>query len=251
MLKDKVVLITGAANGIGQATALTVARYGAKVLLGDIDEAGGQATKKMINAAGGEAIFFYVNITDSKNVARFTEHAVEQFGRLDCAFNNAGIEGSYGTTAEYDEKEWDQVLDVNLKGTWLCMRSEIKHMLAFGGGAIVNASSALGKTGIWNMPAYVASKHAVIGLTRAAALDHAQQGIRVNAVAPGVIDTPMVRERIYNADPDAEANLLRMHPIGRIGTPEEVAEAVAWLCSDAASFVTGTTLSVDGAYMAK
>lgn len=251
MLKDKVVLITGAANGIGQATALTVARYGAKVLLGDIDEAGGEATSKAIRDGGGEAAFFYVNITDPENVARFVEHAVKHYGRLDCAFNNAGIEGSYATTADYDEKEWDQVLDVNLKGTWLCMRSEINHMLAFGGGAIVNASSALGKTGIWNMPAYVASKHAIIGLTRAAALDHSQQGIRVNAVAPGVIDTPMVRERIYDADPDAEERLLSLHPIGRIGKPDEIAEAVAWLCSDGASFVTGTTLSVDGAYMAK
>ncbi len=251
MLKNKVVLITGAANGIGQATALTVSRYGAKVLLGDIDEAGGEATRKALTDAGGEAVFFYVDITDPDNVVRFVDHAVERFGRLDCAFNNAGIEGSYATTADYDEKEWDQVLNVNLKGTWLCMRSEIKHMLAGSGGAIVNASSALGKTGIWNMPAYVTSKHAVIGLTRAAALDHAQQGIRVNAVAPGVIATPMVCERIYNADPDAEKRLLDMHPIGRIGEPDEVAEAVAWLCSDAASFVTGTTLSVDGAYMAK
>ncbi len=244
-------MITGAANGIGQATALTVAHYGAKVLLGDIDATGGESTRKMIEAAGGEATFFKVNITDSENVARFVEHAVDRYGRLDCAFNNAGIEGSYATTADYDENEWDQILDVNLKGTWLCMRSEIEQMLVSGGGAIVNASSALGETGIWNMPAYVASKHAVIGLTRAAALDHAQQGIRVNAVAPGVIDTPMVRERIYNADPEAEANLLSMHPIGRIGKPEEVAEAVAWLCSDAASFVTGTTLSVDGGYLAK
>jgi NAD(P)-dependent dehydrogenase (short-subunit alcohol dehydrogenase family) len=249
-LDGKVALVTGGASGIGRASALTFAREGAKLIIADMHEDGGQQTVHMIEENGGEAIFVKTDVTQATAVEGLISTAVETYGRLDCAHNNAGISGGgRALTAEYAEERWHQVIAVNLTGVWLCMKSEIPQMLQHGGGAIVNTASVAGLIGASGLAAYVASKHGVVGLTKTAALEYAQQGIRVNCVCPGVIHTPMTERGLRN--PELGARLMASAPMGRVGTPEEVAEAVVWLCSDAASFVTGHTLTVDGGYVAQ
>jgi NAD(P)-dependent dehydrogenase (short-subunit alcohol dehydrogenase family) len=249
-LTGKVALVTGGASGIGRATALTFAREGAKLVIADINEEGGQQTVHMIAENGGEAIFVQVDVPNATEVEAMINKTVETYGRLDCAHNNAGIAGGGRVlTAEYAEETWHQVIAVNLTGVWLCMKYEIPQMLSQGSGAIVNTASVAGLIGGRGLAAYVASKHGVVGLTKTAALEYATQGIRVNCVCPGVIHTPMTARGL--SDPELRTRIIASEPIGRVGTPEEIAEAVVWLCSDAASFVTGHTMTVDGGMVAQ
>jgi NAD(P)-dependent dehydrogenase (short-subunit alcohol dehydrogenase family) len=243
LLDGKVALVTGAGSGIGRATALTFAREGAKVVVADIIAEGGEETVRMVKAAGGEALFVKTDVSKAAEVEALITKVVQTYGRLDCAFNNAGIEGVFVSTAECSEENWDRTLAINLKGVWLCMKYEIPQMLKQGGGAIVNTASVAGLVGFAGLPAYVASKHGVAGLTKTAALEYAKAGIRVNAVCPGGISTPMT-ERLFKA-------VAALEPVGRMGKPEEIAEAVVWLCSDAASFVTGHAMAVDGGMVAQ
>jgi NAD(P)-dependent dehydrogenase (short-subunit alcohol dehydrogenase family) len=246
----KVALITGGGSGIGRATAQIFAREGAKVVVADIVVAGGEETVQLIKAAGGEAVFVKADVARTTDVEAMVKKAVDTYGRLDCAFNNAGIEGVIRPTAEYGEEQWDRVLAVNLKGVWLCMKYEILQMLKQGGGAIVNTASVAGLVGLPGFSAYVAAKHGVNGLTRTAALEYAKSGIRVNAVCPGAIRTAMF-ERGVRDNPGLEEQIVAMEPVGRMAAPEEVGEAVVWLCSDAASFVTGLPMAVDGGWVAR
>jgi NAD(P)-dependent dehydrogenase (short-subunit alcohol dehydrogenase family) len=215
-----------------------------------MNDEGGQQTVHMITENGGEAIFVQVDVSSTNAVEAMISKTVETYGRLDCAHNNAGISsGVRALTADYPEERWHQVIAVNLTGVWLCMKYEIVQMLHQGGGAIVNTASIAGLVGGAGGAAYTASKHGVVGLTKTAALEYAQQGIRVNAVCPGYIQTPMTASSL--SDPERQAQIIAQEPIGRVGTPEEIAEAVVWLCSDAASFVTGHTMTVDGGYVAQ
>jgi len=251
--KGKVAIVTGAAGGIGRATALAFAREGAAVLVTDINTAGGQETVRLIREAGGTAEFLQVDVTKDDQVAAMVRRAVELWGGLDVAFNNAGIEGVLAPTHEYPEEAWERVIAINLTAVWRCMRHEIPEMLKRGGGAIVNTASILGLVGFANAPAYTASKHGVVGLTKAAAQEYAELGLRINAVCPGFIETPMVMERGVQLGKDkaAYAQVAGLHPMNRLGKPEEIAEAVLWLCSPKASFVTGYALAVDGGYVSK
>ena len=250
LLRGKVAVVTGASSGIGRASALVFAREGAKVVVADVIVAGGEETVRLIKAAGGEALFVKADMAKAAEVEAMVNTAIATYGRLDCAHNNAGVEGAMGTTADYTEADWDRVIRVNLTGVWLCMKYEIPQMLKEGGGAIVNTASGAGLVGVPRMPAYVASKHGVVGLTRTAALEYAKSGVRVNAVCPGVIQTPMV-ERVTAKRPGMAERMAAAEPVGRMGKPEEIAEAVVWLCSDAASFVTGHAMSVDGGAVAQ
>ena len=250
LLDGKVALITGAGSGIGRASALTFAREGAKVIVADIVVEGGEETVQLVQNAGGEASFIKVDVSKAADVEAMINKVVETYGRIDCAHNNAGIEGQLAPTDEYSEEMFNRVLAINLAGVWLCMKYEIPHMLKQASGAIVNTASGAGLVGVAGMSAYVASKHGVVGLTKTAALEYAKSGIRVNAVCPGLIQTPMV-ERLTNAQPQLAEALVAAEPIGRTGRPEEIAESVVWLCSDAASFVTGHAMSVDGGYVAQ
>ena len=249
-LEGKVALVTGAGSGIGRASAKAVAREGAKVVVADVAVEGGEETARMVRSGGGEATFVRTDVSQAAEVEALVETAVRTYGRLDCAHNNAGILGRMVATADCPEEDWDRILAVNVKGVWLCMRYEVPQILKQGGGAIVNTSSTAGLTAFQNFPAYVASKHGVSGITKAAALDYARAGIRVNAVCPGFIHTPMVQP-FMTGSPEVEKQFLAALPIGRIGEPEEVAEAVVWLCSDAASYVTGHMLVVDGGLTAQ
>jgi NAD(P)-dependent dehydrogenase (short-subunit alcohol dehydrogenase family) len=251
-LDGKVALITGGASGIGRATALAFAREGAKLIIADLHEDGGQQTVHMITEQGGEATFVQVDVSRAAETAAMINTAVEAYGRLDCAHNNAGVGARPRVRLhEIVEENWDRVLDINLKGVWLCMKYEIAQMLMQGGGAIVNTASIMGLVGSWSRSAaYNASKHGVVGLTKTAALEYATAGIRVNAVCPGYIRTPLI-EATLATQPEMEAQIVARHPVGRMGRPEEIAEAVVWLCSDAASFVTGHTMTVDGGYVAQ
>ena len=251
-LTGKVALVTGGASGIGRATALTFAREGAKLVIADMHEEGGQQTVHMIRENGGDATFVQVDVSRAIEVEAMISATVETYGRLDCAHNNAGI-GSRPRVRlhELSEEGWDQVMSINLKGVWLCMKYEILQMLQQGNGAIVNTASIMGLVGSWSRSgAYNASKHGVVGLTKTAALEYATAGIRVNAVCPGYIRTPLIAEAL-TSNPEMEAQIIARHPVGRMGRPEEIAEAVVWLCSDAASFVTGHTMTVDGGYVAQ
>ena len=246
----KVALVTGGGRGIGRASALAFAREGAKVAVADVlaEEAG--ETVKMIYEIKGEAIFIKTDVSLSADVKHLVDQVIATYGRLDCAHNNAGVLGTSCRMTEYEEAVWDRVMNVNLKGVWLCMKYEIPQMVKYGGGAIVNTASTFGLVGSPNRTAYVASKHGIVGLTRAAALEFAKDHIRVNAVCPGVIRTPIIDQAIAD-DPQREKWLLERHPIGRMGTPADIAEAVVWLCSDASSFVTGLAMTVDGGYTAQ
>ncbi len=250
MLEGKVALVTGGSSGIGRSSALAFISEGAKVVIADIDIEGGKETMNLIQEAGGESMFVEVDVSHKSEVEKMVRKAIETYGRLDCAFNNAGVGPVYRTTADYIEEDWDRIISINLKGVWLCMKYEIPQILKQGKGAIVNMASAVGLVGIENRPAYTASKHGVVGLTKVAALDYATAGIRINAVCPGYIRTPM-NERMWLINPEAENIAIARHPIGRVGTPEEVAEAVVWLCSDKASFITGHTLVIDGGWVAR
>ena len=250
-LKDKIALVTGAGSGIGRATSLVLAREGATVAVSDIDADGGEETLSAIKDLGGDGMFVHADVSRAADVEALVEATVKAYGRLDCAYNNAGIEGFIGGRLhEYPEDTFDRLININVKGVWLCLKYEIPQMLKQGGGAIVNTASAAGLVGSRQMSAYVASKHAVVGLTKSAALDYATDGIRVNAVCPGIIDTPMM-DRLVEGREDYAASLSTRQPIGRKGTPDEIAEAVAWLCSDAASLVTGLAMAVDGAFTAQ
>ncbi|MCI0439363.1 MAG: SDR family oxidoreductase [Chloroflexi bacterium] len=244
----KVALVTGAASGIGRAAAMAFAREGARVVAADLNARGGEETVGKIKEAGGDAVFVRTDVTKAAQVEVMVKRAVEAYSRLDCAFNNAGIPGARVPTHEYPEDDWDLVTSILLKGVWLCMKYELAQMLQNGGGAIVNTSSIAGLVGRPNASAYVAAKHGVNGLTRTAALEYAQRGIRVNSVCPGWIRTPLIDNLTRN--PETEAEVAARHPIGRLGTPEDVAETVIWLCSDAASFVTGHLMAVDGGFTA-
>ena len=251
-VEGKVALVTGGASGIGRATALTFAREGAKVVIADMNEDGGQQTVHLITEKGGEAIFVRTDVSKAVEVQALISQAVATYGQLDCAHNNAGI-GSRPRAPlhECPEETWDRVLAINLTGVWLCMKYEILQMLTQGSGTIVNTASIMGLVGSWSgTAAYNASKHGVVGLTKTAALEYATAGIRVNAVCPGYIQTPLIEEAL-TSNPALEAQIVTRHPVGRMGQPEEIAEAVVWLCSDAASFVTGHTMTVDGGYVAQ
>lgn len=248
-LQDKVALVTGAGSGIGRAAALAFAEEGAKVVAADVVPEGVEETVRMIKEAGGEAVSIKVDVSKPQQVEAMVTSAVDTFGRLDCAFNNAGVEVETGAPAyQHSEDGWDKTIAVNLKGVWLCMKFEIEQMLKQGGGAIVNTASIAGLTGRGGI-AYAASKHGVVGMTKVAALENATLGIRVNAVCPAAIDTPMVKHAM-SMGPEIKEYIENMHPVGRIGQPEEVAQAVLWLCSDAASFTTGHAFPVDGGMMA-
>jgi NAD(P)-dependent dehydrogenase (short-subunit alcohol dehydrogenase family) len=246
----KVAVVTGGSSGIGRATALIFAGEGAKVVVADVVVEGGEETVRLINAAGGEAIFVKTDVSQPAEVEAMVKKAVDAYGRLDCAFNNAGIEGVIQPTVDYSEAHWDRVIAINLKGVWLCMKAELQQMLKQGGGAIVNTASVAGLVGLPGFSAYVAAKHGVNGLTKTAALEYAKAGIRVNAVCPGAIRTPML-ERAVRANPGSEEQFVAVEPIGRMAAPAEVGEAVVWLCSDAASFVTGLPMAVDGGWVAQ
>lgn len=250
-VEARVALITGGSSGIGRATALAFAREGAKVVVADYVVEGGERTVKMIKDAGGQAVFVKADVSRAKEVEAMVKKTVETYGRLDCAFNNAGVEGKIANTAECSEENWDRTIAINLTGVWLCMKYEIPEMLKQGGGSIVNTASVAGLVGFVGLPAYNASKGGVVQLTRTAALEYAKSGIRVNAVCPGVIRTPMVERLLDGSNQYNEATLTAGEPIGRMGKPEEIAEAVVWLCSDAASFVTGLPMAVDGGWVAQ
>ncbi len=242
----KVAFVTGAASGIGREAALAFAREGAKVVVADISEQGNQETVHLIEDQGGQAIAVKCDVTRNEDVKAALDKAIEAFGRLDFAFNNAGIEPrNSAPTAEYEEEEWNRIIDINLRGVFLCMKHEIPLILQQGGGAIVNTSSGAGIIGIKGSPAYTTAKHGVIGLTKSAALDYAAQNIHINAVCPGYIDTPMMG-RFTGGTDEGRAQVIAEEPIGRMGKPEEIAAAVVWLCSDAAAFMIGHAMVIDG-----
>jgi NAD(P)-dependent dehydrogenase (short-subunit alcohol dehydrogenase family) len=248
--EGKVALVTGGGSGIGRATALAFARDGAQVVIGNRNVQRGEETISMIHAAGGTASFRQTDVLIASDIEALVNHAVSEYGGLDFAFNNAGIEGDVRPLVEQTETNYDAVMDTNVKGVWLSMKYEIPRMLERGGGTIVNCSSVAGLIGFPAMAIYIASKHAVIGLTKTAALEYSAQGIRINAVNPAVIDTEMV-DRLAAGLNMEKNDLSTLHPIGRIGRVEEVAEAVLWLCSSRASFVTGHSLIVDGGFTAR
>lgn len=245
LLQGKVALVTGGASGIGRAAAVALAAEGASVVVSDVNEPGGGETVSLITEGGGAALFVHADVSDAKDVEAMVAAAVNAFGGLDCAFNNAGIGGTLSRLPDKTEDEWDAVLSINLKGVWLCMKYEIPAILRRGGGAIVNMASLAGLNGFAHGSAYAASKHGVVGLTKSAALEYARQNLRVNAVCPGFVDTPMVRGMI-EAVPRMADVTQTTSPMRRLGDPREVAEAVVWLCSAKASFVTGHALPLDG-----
>jgi NAD(P)-dependent dehydrogenase (short-subunit alcohol dehydrogenase family) len=250
LLKDKVALITGGGSGIGRATALIFAREGAKVVIADLSPKGGEETVAMIKQAGGEAISVECDVLRPGAAEDLVNRTVKQFGRLDCAFNNAGVAGDQARAADSTEECWDFVVGIDLKSVWLCMKYEIAQMLKQGSGAIVNTASAAGLVAVEQLSAYNASKHGVVGLTKTAALEFAQKNVRVNCVCPGLINTPMVARMIDSGGMN-EQDFVNAEPVARMGKPEEIGEGVVWLLSDAASFVTGHAMAIDGGWVAR
>ena len=246
-LQGKVALVTGGASGIGRKVAEFYARDGAKVVVSDVDQEGGKETVELIKSAGGQAVFVEADVSQPSACENLVSAAVNEFGQLDIACNNAGIGGEQNLTADYSLEGWEQVISINLSGVFYCMKYEIPAMLESGGGSIVNISSILGRVGFQAAPAYVSAKHGVLGLTKTAALDYGPQNVRVNAVGPAFIKTPMISA--LEEDEEMYQALVGKHPIGRIGEPEEVAELVSWLSSEKASFVTGSYYPVDGGYL--
>jgi len=249
MLKDKVALITGGSSGIGRAVALAWAREGARVVVSDTNRDGGEQTVAQVRGLGGEALFVAADVSQPQDCEALVQRAVEKFGRLDIACNNAGIGGPQAPTADYPLDGWAQVIGINLSGVFYGMKYQLPAMLKNGGGAIVNMASILGAVGFAGAPAYTAAKHGVVGLTQAAALEYSAQGVRINAVGPGFIHTPMISALEENQA--VNGMLVAAHPIGRLGRAEEVAELVLWLASSKASFVTGSYYPVDGGYLAR
>ena len=246
----QVVLVTGGAAGIGEATARAFAARGARVIVSDVQEDAGGRVAMQIRESGAQAEFIRCDVSDQQQVVKLFDQIRRVYGRLDVAFNNAGIEGTPAPVGDSSLENWKRTLDINLNGPYYCMREEIPMMLAQGGGVIVNCASIAGIRGFAGMPAYVASKHGLIGLTRNAALDYAAQGIRINAVCPGVIETPMI-ERFTHGSKEAYAGLKGQEPVGRLGRPEEIADAVMWLARPGAAFVNGAEIAVDGGWCAK
>jgi len=248
-LEGKVALVTGGTSGIGRETAVLFAKAGAKVVVAGRREPEGKETVELIRAAGGDGLFLKADVSKASEVEALIQKTVEKFGRLDAAFNNAGIEGVWVPLVKQTEEDWDRTIDVNLKGVWLCLKYEILQMLKQGGGgAIVNMASIGGLVGFSGAAAYSASKHGVMGLTRAAALENARSKIRINAVCPGAVETALA-DRVFGA-PSVHKYVVSIHPIGRFGKPAEIAEAVVWMCSDRASFMTGQSLVLDGGFLA-
>jgi len=248
-LADRVALVTGGGSGIGRAAALLFAREGAKVVVADVQTEGGSETVELIQNAGGQAIFVGCDVSKSADVKALVDKCVQTYARLDCAFNNAGILGEMGKTAECSEENYDRLMAVNLKGVWLCMKYEIPQMLKQGAGVIVNTASNAGMRGQPELPIYGATKAGIVQLTKTAALEYIRSGLRINCVNPSLIWTGMVKGQAA-ADPGLVDRLTEEQKIGRMGQPEEIAEAVVWLCSDAASFVTGHPMNVDGGDLA-
>ena len=250
--EDTTAVVTGAGSGIGRTTAVEFADRGADVVVADVDVAGGEGTVSRIEDAGGDAVFVETDVTDPDEAEAMVDTAVEEYGRLDYAFNNAGIGGEQADVAEYPPEQWRAVIDVNLVGVFNCMRAEIRRMTRQdAGGAVVNNASVLGKVGFETSSGYVAAKHGVLGLTKTAALENAEVGVRVNAVCPGFIETPLLEAGGITTDPEIRADIEGRHAMNRLGTPEEVVGAVLWLCSDEASFVTGESLDIEGGYLSR
>lgn len=250
---DRVAIVTGASSGIGRESALAFAERGAAVVVADVDAEGGRAVASEVEDDGGDATFVETDVSDADQVAAMVETAVDAYGRLDFAHNNAGIRGERHPITEYPDEAWQEVLDVNLTGVWNCIKHELRQLQSQGdGGAIVNTASVVGKSGLPNGTSYAAAKHGVLGVTRSVAMEVGDEDIRINAVCPGYIDTPMIRSQgdRVTTDEDALERIREMHPLDRVGDPAEVAEAAVWLCSDEASYITGDALNVDGGFLA-
>ena len=248
-VKDKVALITGGSSGIGRAAARLFAKEGAKVVIADIDVEGGEQTLRLVQDDGGEAQFVRTDISNRSDISNLIDQIVATFGRLDCAYNNAGIMGEMSTVVDLSEESWAQIMDTNLRGTWLCMKYQISQMLKQGFGTIVNTTASVGMRGAGpHRSAYATSKAGIVSLSKSAALEYAEYGLRINVICPSHTRTPML-EQLFEMRPDLEADFIVQAPMGRIAVPEEVAEGALWLCSDASSFVTGHVLAIDGGFL--